>query len=500
MPKDNPSHDRAAAPIRRVERILPLGRIRSNPSNARTHSQRQINQIAASIKACGFCAPVLVDEDLNLIAGHGRLRAAEQLGLNDIPAIVISGLSPARKRALALADNKISDNAGWDRERLAIELPELAELLIEDGLDISLTGFGAPEIDQLLVDFEDDSSDPGDEIEPTWTTGTQVSARGTLWILDQHRAMCGDARSVNDLDRLMGANKAAMGFLDVPYNVKVRSIVGRGRTRHAEFAMASGEMSSSAYVAFLVAGLGCASRMSQDGAVHFVCCDWRHVSEVIEAGRRIYGATLNIVVWVKTNGGQGSFYRSRHEFIVVFRVGDAAHLNNIELGRHGRSRSNVWNYPGVNTFRAGRMEDLRSHPTAKPVALVADAMRDCTRRGDIVLDTFSGSGTTIMAAERVGRRAYVMDIEPHYTDVAIRRWQAFTRKDAVEADTGRTFDQVAAERAGVGAGPKGRPARPGDRAVAKKVRGGTANVRKGPAPMAPSAAARPRRRSPARPA
>ena len=250
-----------------------------------------------------------------------------------------------------------------------------------------------------------------------------------------------------------------MAFADVPYNVAVRSIGGRGRTKHAEFAMASGEMTCPEYVDFLVAGLGNSSRVSRNGAVHFVCCDWRHVTDIIEAGRLVYDEILNIVVWVKSNAGQGSFYRSKHEFIVVFRVGKGPHLNNIELGRHGRSRSNVWNYAGVNAFRAGRMEELRSHPTAKPVALIADAMRDCTRRGDVVLDTFSGSGTTIMAAERIGRRAYAMEIEPRYVDVAIRRWQAFTRKDAVHAETGRTFDQLTAERSITPNNPRGRPAR-----------------------------------------
>jgi DNA modification methylase len=444
---------------RRIERVLSIKDIKPNPSNARVHSNRQIGQIADSIKACGFGAPVLVDETLTLIAGHGRLRAAELLGLKEVPAIELRGLSAARKRALALADNKIGDNAGWDRERLAIELPELSELLIEDGLDVSVTGFSAAELDQLQVDFEEDSSDPDDDIDPGWQTGPAVSERGGLWLLSQHRLLCGDARSAPDLDRLMGSNRAAMSFADVPYNVAVRSIGGRGRTKHPEFAMGSGEMSSAEYVDFLVAGLGNCSRVSRNGAVHFVCCDWRHVTDIIEAGRLVYDEILNIVVWVKSNAGQGSFYRSRHEFIVVFRVGKGPHLNNIELGRHGRSRSNVWNYAGVNAFRAGRMEELRSHPTAKPVALVADAMRDCTRRSDVVLDTFSGSGTTIMAAERIGRRAYAMEIEPRYVDVAIRRWQAFTRKDAVHAETGRTFDQLTAERSITPNNPRGRLAR-----------------------------------------
>jgi DNA modification methylase len=426
----------------------------------RTHSKAQIRQIAESIKACGFGAPVLVDETLTLIAGHGRLRAAELLGLPEIPAVELHGLSDAQKRALALADNKIGDNAGWDRERLAIELPELADLLIKERLDISITGFAPAEIDQLQVDFKDDASDPGDEIASAWQNGPVVSARGGLWLLDQHRLLCGEARSDPDLDRLMGSSRAAMAFLDVPCNVGVRSIGGRGLTRHGEFATASGEMSRAEYVEFLVDVLGNCSRVSRDGAVHFVCCDWRHVSEITQAGGLAYGETLNIVVWVNSNGGQGSFYRSQHEFVVVFRVGEAPHLNNVELLRHGRPRSNVWNYRGVNTFRAGRMEELRSHPSSKPVALIADAMRDCTRRGDVVLDTFAGSGTTIMAAERIGRRAYAMEIEPRHVDVAIRRWQAFTRKDAVDAESGRTFDQLAAER--TPDDPRGRAARQGN--------------------------------------
>jgi DNA modification methylase len=239
-----------------------------------------------------------------------------------------------------------------------------------------------------------------------------------------------------------------MGFLDAPYNVSVRGIVGRGRIKHPEFRMGSGEMSAAEYGAFLSTFLGNARRVSRDGAVHFVCCDWRHIADVLAAGGSVYETTLNIVVWVKTNAGQGSFYRSAHEFIAVFRAGTTAHVNNIQLGRHGRSRSNVWRYAGVNTFRAGRMDELNAHPTAKPVALVADAIRDCTRRRDVVLDLFAGSGATLLAAERVGRAAYAMEIEPRYVDVAIKRWQAFTRSDAVHAESGCTFDELAEKRAG----------------------------------------------------
>jgi DNA modification methylase len=330
-----------------------------------------------------------------------------------------------------------------DREQLAIELPELAELLIEEGLDISVTGFAAAEIDQLQLDFEEDSTDPSDEIKSSWATGPVVAEPGSMWMLGPHRVLCGDARSEADLDRLMAGSAAAMAFVDPPYNLSVRAIGGRGRTKHPQFRMGSGEMSAAEYRDFLTTSLGNARRVSRDGAIHFVCCDWRHIGDLLAAGISVYDDTLNIVVWVKSNPGQGSFYRSAHELIAVFRVGTAAHLNNVQLGRHGRSRSNVWRYAGVNTFRAGRMDELRAHPTAKPVALIADAIRDCTRRRDIVLDLFAGSGATIMAAERVGRAAYMMEIEPRYVDIAIRRWQAFTRKDALHAESGCTFDKLA---------------------------------------------------------
>ena len=271
--------------VRRMDCLLPLGDIKPNARNAHTHSKAQVRQIAESIKALGFGAPVLVDESNTLIAGHGRYKAAELLSLREIPAVQLIGLSIAQKRALALADNKIADNAGWDRERLAIELPELTELLIKENLDVSVTGFSPAEIDQLQIDFEEDSNDPSDEVDRGWQTGPVVSKRGSLWILDQHRLFCGDARSEADLHCLVGSNRAAMAFLDVPYNVRVRSVGGRGRTKHPEFAFASGEMSRPEYVEFLVRALRNCNRVSRDGAVQYVCCDWRHVTEIIEAGR-----------------------------------------------------------------------------------------------------------------------------------------------------------------------------------------------------------------------
>ena len=336
--------------------------LKPNPRNSRTHSKKQIRQIADSILAFGFVVPIVVDENNTILLGHGRLEAAIVLGLTEVPVIVLEGLSETKKRALLLADNKITENAGWDRKRLCIELPELSELLVAEGLDISITGFEPVEIDQIAIDFEEDSSDPADTIESEWLAASVVSKPGDIWELAEHRLSCGDARNAGDIDRLMLGKRAAMAFLDPPYNVRVKNVVGRGRIKHAEFAMASGEMSASEFTAFLEETLGNTARVSRVGAVHFVCMDWRHVSELIEAGREIYGEMLNLVVWEKTNAGQGSFYRSQHELVGVFRVGDVKHLNNVELGRHGRSRSNVWHYAGVN-YLPGRSDGRACSPS-----------------------------------------------------------------------------------------------------------------------------------------
>jgi hypothetical protein len=290
-----------------------------------THSRKQIGQLADSIATFGFTVPVIIDETSTLLAGHGRFEAAKRRGLEKIPAIRLSGLSEAKKRALLLADNKIAEHAGWNLERLALELPDLAELLIAESLDISITGFEPVEIDQLVSDFEEDTADPADTIRTDWLSLAPVSQPGDVWQLGPHRLLCGDARHAESLNRLLGDEQAAMAFLDPPYNVKVGSVVGRGRTKHGEFAMASGEMSRPEFVEFLIETLGNAATHSRAGAVHHVCMDWRHLGELLEAGQQTYGEMLNLAVWVKSNAGQGSFYRSQHELIGVFRVGEAPH-------------------------------------------------------------------------------------------------------------------------------------------------------------------------------
>jgi DNA modification methylase len=418
--------------------------LRSNPRNARIHSKRQIRQLANSIKASGFIGVIVIDENDMVLAGHARRAAGMLLGMELVPTIKATGLSEAQKRAFVLADNKIAENSGWDREILALELGELAELLPPLNWDLTLTGFEPAEIDALFADHGDPKPDPADTLPPL--DADAVSRPGDLWCLGRNRVLCGDARLRADLDRLMGDARARMVFADVPYNQRISDVQGRGRIKHPEFAYASGEMSAPQYIAFLEEGLGNAARVSIDGAVHYVCSDWRHIGELIVAGRTVYGAMLNLCVWAKSNAGQGSYYRSQYELVAVFRVGNEHHQNNVELGRFGRNRSNLWSYAGVNTFGAGRMDMLAMHPTTKPVTLVADAMRDCTTKGDVVLDSFLGSGTTILAAEKIGRRGFGLECEPRYVDVAIRRWEAFTKAEAVLEGDGRTFAEVRAER------------------------------------------------------
>ncbi len=423
---------------------LPTTALTANPRNARTHSRQQIAKIAASIKEFGFTNPVLIDEDGVLIAGHGRLAAAKQLGLAVVPAIRICHLSPAQKRALALADNRIALDAGWDLEILAAELEELVACEVD--FDVEITGFETGEIDVLIGD-DVDESDPADEVPALDPEVPAVSRPGDLWRIGRHRLLCGDALDATAYTRLMAGRKAQMVFTDPPYNVPInRHVSGLGRVRHREFAMASGEMSTAAFTRFLATAFGHHVAHSVDGAIHFICMDWRHMDALLAAGRQAYAELKNVCVWVKTNAGMGSFYRSQHELVFVFKAGTGAHINNVALGRYGRHRTNVWSYPGVNTFGPERAEALAMHPTVKPVRMVADAIRDCSRRGGIVLDGFAGSGTTLLAAARTGHIGYGIEIDPRYVDVALGRLARHAALEAVHAESGMTFAELAAAR------------------------------------------------------
>jgi DNA modification methylase len=404
-----------------------VGSLVPDPRNARTHPKRQLDQIAASIREFGFTNPILIDPEGSIIAGHGRLLAAKSIGMAEVPTIALAGLTDAQKRALRLADNKIALGAGWDLDLLKLELANLAVLDVD--LDLSLTGFSTGEIDVILKG----PTDPEDEIIPA-VPATPRTRPGDIWILGEHRIGCGDGRDVAFLRAVVGDSVTVdAAFLDPPYNVRINGHAN-ATGRHREFAMASGEMSDAAFRAFLTDALGACARVSRDGAVHFVCMDWRHLDDVAAVANGIYGELLNLCVWSKSNAGMGSLYRSKHELIFVYKVGKAAHLNAVELGRHGRNRTNVWDYASVNSMAGSGREDLALHPTVKPTALVADAIQDATRRGELVLDIFLGSGTTLIAAERTGRRFRGLDIDPAYVDVAIDRWSSMTGREPRLAD------------------------------------------------------------------
>ncbi len=423
-----------------------LDRLRPYPGNARSHSRKQLKLIADSIKRFGFTNPILVTNDFEVVAGHGRLQAAKSLGMQLVPVVALSSLSEADKKALIIADNRIAELAGWDRDILAIEYQGLHDLQFED---IEVTGFSLGEIDMILDEASEKKPvEPGPEDLLPPVVAAPVSRKGDLWILGSHRLLCGDARSDADYARLLEGEIADLVLTDPPFNCRIDgNVSGLGKVRHAEFAMASGEMSEVEFTAFLSTFLGCAKAHSRDGAILFVFMDWRHLFELTCAGREQGLAAKNLIVWAKDNAGMGTFYRSRHELVFVFKNGDAAHTNTFELGQHGRYRTNVWEYAGVNTFRTGRLDELAMHPTVKPVAMMADAIWDVTKRGAIVLDPFAGSGSTLIAAEKTGRQARCIEYEPKYCDVIVRRWQAYTGKAAMFEGTDLTFEDFESARA-----------------------------------------------------
>jgi len=429
----------------RIERIAPEV-LKPYAGNARTHSKKQIRQIAQSIERFGFTNPVLIDEAGGIIAGHGRVLAAQAIGLSEVPCLRLAHLSETDKRACILADNKLALNAGWDQELLAIEL----QGLIEANYSVEVTGFTVGEVDAVLQSAQEATSTGSDAAENACPEPADVAVTrpGDVWQLGRHRLICGDAQDAGVFARLLSGEAVAAVFTDPPYNVPIDGhVCGLGATRHREFAFAAGEMSRDAFTAFLKVTLGHAAASCRDGAIAFVCMDWRHMGELIAAGEAVFTELKNVCVWNKTNGGMGTFYRSKHEMVFVFKAGTAPHTNTFGLGDGGRYRTNVWNYAGVNTMKTGRMDELEMHPTVKPVALVADALLDVMKRGELVLDPFGGSGTTLIAAEKTGRAARLIEFDPLYCDVILRRFEAFTGKHARLAETGTTFEDVAEARA-----------------------------------------------------
>jgi DNA modification methylase len=421
--------------------------LKLDPRNPRVHSQKQVQELAQSIRTFGFLTPILINQNKQVIAGHGRLLAAKFLGMSEVPASQAEHLTDKQCVAYMIADNKLTENSTWDKQLLGEQLRILSEAEIDFSLDT--LGFETGEID-LLIEGLDPSSDDGDAADalPQDKNLPQVTCPGDLWILGQNRIFCGNSLSQTSYAKLMDRRRAAIVFTDPPYNVRIDGhATGLGAIRHRNFRMAAGEMTEGEFTDFLAQAFTLMAQYSEAGSLHYVFMDWRHIREVLSASRHIYSELKNLCIWVKDNGGMGSLYRSQHELVFVFKNGVESHSNNVQLGKFGRYRTNVWNYPGANSFSRSTEEGnlLQLHPTVKPVALVADAILDCSKRGDIVLDPFLGSGTAVIAAERTGRVCHGIDLDPIYVDTTIRRWQKFTGHQARHATSGRTFVELEQE-------------------------------------------------------
>lgn len=411
-----------------------------NADNPRLHKDRQIKALIKSIQTFGFNIPIAIDSSCKVISGHARLEAAKKIGLDRIPVIYLDHLTSEQVKAFMIADNRLSEMSEWDDNLLATQLKELST--VDLGFDLEATGFTVGEIDLRIdgLDIVDESAE--DEI-PVVSEGQAVTQLGDLWLLGEHRLLCGNAQDAQSFEQLMDTRIAGMVISDPPYNVKIQGHVGgKGKIKHREFAMASGEMSSEAFISFLTTTFDLLVKHSKAGSVHSIFMDWKHLPEILTAGQACYSALLNMCVWVKHQAGMGSLYRSQHELVLIYKNGTASHQNNIQLGRFGRHRSNVWQYGGIQAMRHSEEGDLLAkHPTVKPTQMIADAILDCSKRNDIILDPFLGSGTTLLASTRVGRRCYGMELDPQYADTAVQRWQIMTGMDAVNAVTGETYTQ-----------------------------------------------------------
>ncbi|WP_292201859.1 DNA methyltransferase [Mesorhizobium sp.] len=431
--------------------LTPTSEVRASPYAVRNHSPASIRKLVRNIERLGFVSPMLIEEGGYVVDGHARLEAAIKAGLTHVPTIDVSHLPEPSRRALRLSMNRLSEEAVWDKKALAREFRYLSEI----GIDLDLTGFETIEIENTL---EIDNGVPGDveQIDARLMIAKPVSRVGDIWILGRgpsaHRVACGDSRDETLLQTLFEGQTAGVCFADPPYNVPIEGFVsGLGRAVHPEFAMASGEMTKAQFAAFLRAILSVILVRLKAGGLAYVCMDWRHIADLVTAAEAIDLELVNVAVWVKTNPGMGSFLRSQHEFIAIFKRAGEKHRNNVELGKHGRSRSNVWQYRGVNVMGPER-HLLGEHPTVKPSAMVADAIRDTSRPGDVVFDPFLGSGTTLLAAERCNRVCYGIEIEPRFVDLSIRRWEAETGRAAVRSIDGLTFDEVQVTAADASAG------------------------------------------------
>ena len=423
----------------RIE-MVPISSLKPNPNGARKHSPKQVALIGTALSRWGFLVPIVTDRDRTIVAGMGRYLAAQELQYDHVPIISREFLSEGDRRAFALAENRLAELGRWDDELLQGEL----KFLFDADYDLTVTGFELKDLDFTISDLV--AKEEPIELPPCDVVA--VSRPGDLWnVDDRFHLYCGNAREAESYEIVLGRERAAMIIADPPYNVPIDGHVsGLGKIRHPEFVEASGEMNPSEFTAFLRAVFRNCARFSIDGSIHYHCMDWRHIREILDAADGVYTQFKQLVVWNKAgNAGMGSFYRSQHELIFVFKSGPGRHINNFSLGETGRYRTNVWDYQGCNTFRKGRDADLEAHPTVKPLALYMDAILDCSNKGDLILDPFSGSGTLLTAAYRTGRRGAAIELDPIYVDTSIKRLCTVSGLVA-RLPNGRTFEEVEADR------------------------------------------------------
>jgi len=423
-------------PNSREPRLFPIASFNPYDRHARRHSKAKIEKLKKLLRHFGQIAPLVIDENNIIISGHALHRAMHEIGANEIAAISIVGCTKSEVAALRLALNRLPVEAAWDNQQLRTEFEELINL----SFDLDLTAFDAAEIDHVL-DLDLPTANVVEDNEQLPAVQKQPVARlGDIWICGDHRVACGDALDGNFVKCVCNGVLVDVVFTDPPFNIPIAGFVsGKGRNQHREFLQGTGEMSSEEFTKFLAGALRVLQASSLPNALIFACMDWRHIYELLSAGRQNALALYNIAIWAKTNAGMGALYRNQHEMICVFKNGSDAPANNVELGRYGRNRSNLWTYRGLNSFGSNRDELLAAHPTVKPVVMVADVLRDVTKRGGVVLDTFAGAGSTVIAAEETGRRCFSTELDPLYVDVSIRRWQRHTHCDAVHAVTGELF-------------------------------------------------------------
>lgn len=416
----------------------PLRALREFPGNPRRHPEAQISALMKSIRQF-WTNPILVDETGTILAGHGRWEAAKRLRMTRVPTVTVSGLSDSEKRAVVIADNRLPEQAVWDFDLLRGHFKDLIKI----DFDVELTGFSTGEIDLLMDGAQQPPTDLADHVTDLASKGPAIAQLGDVWQVGRHRLACGDAQRRETYEKLLGGERAEMMVTDPTRHIRISGhAMGRGKVRHRELAMGSGEVPPAAFRGLLYRFIRCAISCSRDAAIHYIFVDWRHLHELLGTALPLYSEWKNLLVWNKSNAGQGSFYRSKHELIAVFKSGTGSPINNFGPGGQGRYRTNVLDYPSVKSLDPARRADRELHPAGKPTALIADLIRDCSRRNGVILDPFGGSGTSILAAERTGRIARVVELDPFDVDIAIRRFEKLTGIQARHANTGLTFTEA----------------------------------------------------------